>query len=194
MRKLKEKHGFSQSYLSERGVRPLEGRCLQRLRPISRTLSKLGIGFRSWQPVASLVLLGAFAMQVHAAAQVWGCLLYASNSTKSFELPSRLSGYDARLRNGLGYSSYRVIAQRETAVDGQRDNILVSAGDIQVLLTSLSLASDGKYLVGLLFLEGTQQVMETQARIGQGSPLFIRGPDWRDGQIIIVVMVASSSN
>jgi hypothetical protein len=43
----------------------------------------------------------------------------------------------------------------------------------------------------LLFVEGTKQVMETQAQVGQRSPLFIRGPDWRDGQIIIVVMVAA---
>ena len=156
-----------------------------------KTLSKPKIAFRSWQLIASIVLLSSVAMPVHAGAQVWSCLLFASNAGKSLELPSRLTGYDARLRHGLGYSSYRVIAQRETAVEDQRDNLLVAAGDIQVVLTNLSRAADGKYLVGLLFLQGTQQVMETQARVGQGSPLFIRGPDWRDGQIIIVVMVAS---
>ena len=84
-----------------------------------------------------------------------------------------------------------MIAQREIAVETQAENLLVSAGDIQVLLTRLSRAPDGKYLVELLFAEGTKQVMETQAKVGQGSPLFIRGPDWRDGQIIIVVMVAA---
>jgi hypothetical protein len=156
-----------------------------------KTPSKREIDFRSWPLVASVVLLSAFAMPVHAGAQVWSCLLFASNAGKSFELPSRLSGYDARLRQGLGYSSYRVIAQRETAVEDQRENPLVGAGDIHVVLTNLSRAPDGKYLVSLLFLQGTQQVMETQARVSQGSPLFIRGPDWRDGQIIIVVMVAS---
>lgn len=70
------------------------------------------------------------------------------------------------------------------------ENLLVSAGALHVLLTSLSPSLDGKYLVGLLFVEGNKQVMETQAKVAQGSPLFIRGPDWRDGQIIIVVMVA----
>ena len=69
------------------------------------------------------------------------------------------------------------------------NNLLVAEGDIQVILTSLSLAPDGRYLVGLLFAEGTTQVMETQAKVSLGSPLFIRGPDWRDGQIVIVVML-----
>jgi len=85
-----------------------------------------------------------------------------------------------------------VIAQREIAVENQAENLLVSAGALQVLLTSLSSSLDGKYLVGLLFVEGNKQVMETQAKVTQGSPLFIRGPNWRDGQIIIVVMLAPS--
>ncbi len=152
---------------------------------------KLRKGCRFYLLAAFLLLLGAFAMPVIATERVWGCLLYASNSSKAFNLPSRLSGYDARLRNGLGFSNYRVIAQRETTLEDRHENLLVSAGDIQVLLTSLSRASDGKYLVGILFLEGTNQVMETQARVGERSPLFIRGPDWREGQIIIVVMVGS---
>jgi hypothetical protein len=152
---------------------------------------KLRKGCRFDLLVAFLFWLGALTMPVIAAERVWGCLLYASNSTKAFDLPARLSGYDARLRNGLGFSNYRVIAQQETAVEDRHENPLVSAGDIQVLLTSLSRASDGKYLVGILFLEGTNQVIETQARVGARSPLFIRGPDWREGQIIIVVMVGS---
>jgi hypothetical protein len=152
---------------------------------------KLRKGCRFYLLAAFFILLGPFATPVIATEQVWGCLLYASNSTKAFDLPSRLSGYDARLRNGLGFSTYRVIAQRETAVEDRPKNLLVSAGDIQVRLTSLSRTSDGKYLVGILFLEGANQVMETQARVGEGSPLFIRGPDWREGQIIIVVMIGS---
>lgn len=138
-----------------------------------------------------VVLCGASAAPVHASIHAWGCLLYASNAGTAFDLPPRLAGYGAPLRRSLGYANYHVIAQREVAVENQTGNLLVSAGDIQVLLTSLTLAPDGKYLVGLLFVEGTKQVMETQAKVGQGSPLFIRGPDWRDGQIIIVVMVAA---
>jgi hypothetical protein len=146
-------------------------------------------GCRFYQLVAFVVLCGAFAAPVYASVHAWGCLLYASNEGKPPDLPPRLAGYDSPLRRSLGYSNYRVIAQREIAVENQAENLLVSAGDVQVLLTSLSVAPDGKYLVGLLFVEGTKQVMETQAKVGQGSPLFIRGPDWRDGQIIIVVML-----
>jgi hypothetical protein len=140
---------------------------------------------------AVFILSAGFPAPAHAAVHAWGCLLYASNAEKAFELPSRLTGYSAPLRRSLGYSNYRVIAQREISMEDRAENLLVSAGDIQVLLTSASLGTDGKYLLGLLFVEGTKQVMETEARVGEGSPLFIRGPDWRDGQIIIVVTVAA---
>jgi hypothetical protein len=152
--------------------------------------SKLTKGCRFYLLAALVLILGTLAIPVQATDHVWGCLLYGSNSVKaSFDLPPRLSGYDLRLRNGLGFSNYRVIAQREADLENPSEYRLVSAGDIQVRLTSLSRASDGKYLVGIVFLEGTSQVMETQARVGEGSPLFIRGPAWREGQIIIVVMV-----
>jgi hypothetical protein len=148
-------------------------------------------GCRFCQSLILVVLFGAFAGPVHASIRAWGCLLYASNAGKGLDLPPWLAGYDAPLRRSLGYASYHVIAQGQIVVGAHTENLLVSAGDIQVLLTSLSHAPDGRFLLELLFVEGTQQVMETQAKVGQGSPLFIRGPDWRDGQIIIVVMVAA---
>jgi hypothetical protein len=138
-----------------------------------------------------MVLGSVLATPVQASVRAWGCLLYASNSSRALELPPRLDAYEVPLHRSLGYSNYRVIAQREVVLIDQPQNLLVSAGDIQVILTSLSMAPDGKYLVGLLFVEGTEEVMEAQAKVALGSPLFIRGPDWLEGQIIIVFMVAS---
>jgi hypothetical protein len=147
---------------------------------------------RKFYSLASVfVLCAGFSSPVQASVHAWGCLLYASNAEKALELPASLAAYGAPLRRSLGYSNYRLISQREIAVESQAENLLVSAGDVRVMLTRASPAPDGRYLVELSFVEGTKQVMEIQAKVGQGSPLFIRGPDWRDGQIIIVVMVAA---
>src|SRR5260370_24250607 len=97
---------------------------------------KLRKGCRFYLLAAFLLLLGVFTMPVIATEHVWGCLLYASNSAKAFDLPSRLSGYDVRLRNGLGFSDYRVIAQGETAIGHRHQNSLVSAGGIHGLLSN----------------------------------------------------------
>jgi hypothetical protein len=83
------------------------------------------------------------------------------------------------------------MAQRQTALQAQKEAGLVFSDDLKIVLTSLTGVSDGKYLIKLLFVEGEQPIIETQARVSRDSPLFIRGPNWRDGQIIIVVMVAA---
>lgn len=115
--------------------------------------------------------------------------MYASNAATPAKLPERLAAYGPRLKRSFGFSNYRLMAQYEIAVDEAAETPLLSAGDLHICITSLLPAPGGRYVVGLLFVEGSQQIMETQARVGRGSPLFIRGPEWREGQVIIVVAI-----
>jgi hypothetical protein len=138
-----------------------------------------------------LIFLGFSSVRAMAVENFWGCLIYASNAGAHNDLPDRLNGYDVRMSCAFGYSRFCMIAQRQTALQAQKEAGLVFSDDLKIVLTSLTGGSDGKYLIKLLFVEGKEPVMETQARVNRGSPLFIRGPNWRDGQIIIVVMVAA---
>jgi hypothetical protein len=138
-----------------------------------------------------LIFLGFSSVRAMAAENFWGCLIYASNAGAHNDLPDRLNSYDVRMSCAFGYSRFCMIAQRQTALQAQKEAGLVFSDDLKIVLTSLTGGSDGKYLIKLLFVEGKEPVMETQARVNRGSPLFIRGPNWRDGQIIIVVMVAA---
>src|SRR5260370_30473085 len=88
---------------------------------------KLRKGCRFYLLAAFLLLFGAFAKPAMATEHVWGCLLYASHSPKAFDLPPRLSGYDVRLRNGLRFSHYRVIAPTVTHAGDEHQKLLVSA-------------------------------------------------------------------
>ena len=146
-------------------------------------------GRRFWLIAVLFLLAVVVCAPAQGAAHAWGCLLYASNAATPAELPERLAAYGPRLKRSFGFSNYRLMAQHETAVDEAAETPLLSAGDLHIFITSLMPAPDGRYLVGLLFVEGSQQIMETQARVGRGSPLFIRGPDWREGQVIIVVAI-----
>jgi hypothetical protein len=129
----------------------------------------------------------AHAFPSQDPSHAWGCLLYASDTARQSELPERLAGYGPRLKRSFGFINYQLLSQRETPVEGISKTPLLSAGDIHIFLSSLSVTPDGGYVVRLLFVQREKQEMETQAKVGEGSPLFIRGPDWRDGQIIIVV-------
>jgi hypothetical protein len=138
-----------------------------------------------------LIFLGFSGIRAPAAENFWGCLIYASNAGAHNELPERLNGYDMRMSNAFGYSRFSTIAQRQTTLQAQKEAGLVFSDDLKIVLKSMTGGPDGKYLIKLLFVEGKEPVMETQARVSRDSPLFIRGPNWRDGQIIIVVMVAA---
>ncbi len=147
--------------------------------------------WRFWLMVGSLLLMIVEPSPAQGGAHAWSCLLYASNSVGPSELPVRLVTYGPRLRRSFGFSNYHLLAQHEIAVGDGAEMPLLSERGIHVTITSLSRASDGRYVVGLLFVEGERRIMETEARVGRESPLFIRGPEWRDGQVIIVVAIGT---
>jgi hypothetical protein len=135
-----------------------------------------------------------FGIAVRAQAEqpeVWGCLLYASNDKAPGELPALLSRYYQRLHENLGYSTFRVVAQGETALKPGQETWLKVGTDIKVLLYSVSRTDHGEYTMTLQVFDGGKPLVETQARVNPGSPLFIRGPAWHAGQLVLAVMVES---
>jgi hypothetical protein len=160
---------------------------------VTRIFAAKGLGWNRLGPSGFLffAFFGSSALPALAAENFWGCLIYASDTAQCNNLPERLRGYEARMSSAFGYSRFCLIAQRQMTFQTQRETGLAFSGDLKIVLTSLTGASDGKYLIRLLFEESEEPVMETQARVSRNSPLFIRGPNWRDGQLIIVVMVAA---
>ena len=160
---------------------------------MTRIFEAKRLGWKRFGPSVFLFFAcyGFSVLPALAAENFWGCLIYASDTAQCNTLPERLRSYEARMSSAFGYSRFCLIAQRQTTFEAQRETGLAFSGDLKILLTSLTGASDGKYLIRLLFEESEEPVMETQARVSRNSPLFIRGPNWRDGQIIIVVMLDS---
>jgi len=140
---------------------------------------------------ASLLFAIPARAQPEPEPEVWGCLLYASNDKAPGELPALLSRYYQRLHENLGYSSFRVVAQGETALKPGQENWLKVGSDIKVLLYSVSRTERGEYTMTLQVFDGGKPLIETQARVNRGSPLFIRGPAWHAGQLVLAVMVES---
>jgi hypothetical protein len=124
-------------------------------------------------------------------ANVWGCLLYASNSPATVQTPGRLNRYDKKLEQETGFSSLQTLGENQAQFTAGRNGVLTFPGDLRVTVTSLSRGPDGKIIVGLELFRGDKQLLLTQAKLNQGSPLFIRGPAWRQGELIIAVVVGS---
>jgi hypothetical protein len=126
---------------------------------------------------------------------VWGALLYASNDRAAekaeTQIPSRIRTYDERLEKLLGYASIQTLGQGQTRIEPNNSGSIVFHGSIRIELTGLTRRPRDRFLVGLRLFHGEHQLIETQAEVTRGSPLFIRGPLWRDGQLVVAVMVTS---
>ena len=137
----------------------------------------------------------AQAGEAPVVESVWGCLLYASNDHAAektpVQIPARIRDYDERLEKLLGYGSLKTLGQGQTVVEPNTPSSIVFHGNIRIELTGLTRQSGEHFLVGLRLFHGDHQLIETQAKVTRGSPLFIRGPLWRDGQLVVAVMVIS---
>jgi hypothetical protein len=128
---------------------------------------------------------------------VWGCLLYASNDRAAEKvqtqppIPTRIRDYDERLEKLLGYANIQTLGQGETVVEPNRPSSIVFHGNIRVELTGLTRQPGEHFLVVLRLFQKDHQLIETQANVTRGSPLFIRGPLWRSGQLVVAVMIVS---
>jgi hypothetical protein len=129
------------------------------------------------------------------AESVWGCLLYASNEHAGEKgetrIPTQIRNYDERLEKLLGYASIQTLGQGETVVEPDKPSSIVLHGNIRVELTGLTRQPGEHFLVVLRLFHKDRQLIETQANVTRGSPLFIRGPLWRSGQLVVAVMVVS---
>lgn len=148
-------------------------------------------GGRALWILAFCLVLNLSARADPASANVWGCLLYASNSPAPGQTPGRLTRYDKKLEQETGFSSLQTLGENQAVFTVGRSGVLTFPGDLRVAVTSISRGSDGKILVGLELFRGDKQLLLTQAKLNQGSPLFIRGPAWRQGELIIAVVVGS---
>ncbi|MBV9392266.1 MAG: hypothetical protein JOY96_10270 [Verrucomicrobia bacterium] len=137
------------------------------------------------------IIAAAPLQSAKAADQVWGCLLYATNQGQASRIPDQLDGYDERLRSAFGFATLRVLAQGQTEVRAQQQNWLIFSGGIKLSFSDFSRSSDGNCKVTLGLFRGDRQLLETQAKFSPGSPLFIRGPVWREGQLIVAVVILS---
>jgi hypothetical protein len=147
---------------------------------------------------ASLLFAPRYAAQAGqepVAESVWGCLLYASNDRAAekagTQIPAQIQNYDERLEKLLGYASIQTLGQGETVVEPDKPSSIVFHGNIRVELTGLTRQPGEHFLVVLRLFRKDHQLIETQASVTRGSPLFIRGPLWRSGQLIVAVMVVS---
>lgn len=142
-----------------------------------------------------VVLMTGFAfgfpmvVPTHAGDKLWACLLFATNERMSRDVPTWLKNYNERLEKLVGYTAVRSLGQNEVTLQTGKPAAVNLPGNMRIQLNNWVREGHGRFLVTIKFFRRDHSLIETQARISRGSPLFFRGPLWRNGRLIVAVVI-----
>lgn len=135
----------------------------------------------------ALLLLLSLAAVAGAEDRVWSAVVLASNAPRGglpMPAPTELAPFAPRLAKIFGYEQFEILGSATKVMDGQTERWLVPTQNFWVGAKASRQA--GGYLLDLEFFHDKRRILETRAKLGPKSPLFVRGPMHARGQLIVV--------
>ena len=134
-----------------------------------------------------LAILLLFASAAFAEEKVWSAVVLASKPAKGKSAarpPAELAPFTGKLTKVFGYDQFEILGSATKSMDAQNERWLVPSQNFWV---GARARKDGEnYLLNLEFFHDKRRILETEAKLGLDSPLFIRGPMHPRGQLIVV--------
>jgi hypothetical protein len=123
---------------------------------------------------------------------IWSGVIVATNPEHPKEPPTELREYAPRLKHMFGYTQFELAGSATEEIDELTENWLVPSPIFPLSVKARRATSKearGGYLLNLQVFQEKRQVLDAEVKLAPGSPLFIRGPQYGKGQIIIVLQV-----
>jgi hypothetical protein len=124
--------------------------------------------------------------------RIWSGVIVATNPENPKEPPAELREFSARLKRLFGYTQFEIAGSASEQIDELTENWLVPSPVFPLSVTARRATSKearGGYLLNLKLFQQNRQLIDSEVKLAPGSPLFIRGPLYGKGQIIIVLQV-----
>ena len=136
----------------------------------------------------SLLFLGFFAaLPAQAWDVVWSGLIYATTETAPLPAPKELVAYSQKLQHIFGYNQLQLLSQHRESMDAQSEHWLLPGNGVTLLVDT---RREGKnHLLNLHLYQEKRLVVQTTVLLARQSPIFLRGPLYGEGQLIIVLVV-----
>ncbi len=130
--------------------------------------------------------------------KVWGALIYASNDSAPLletreQPPAHFDALQKRLTKVFPYSQFEIIGQHLQDIFREYESWVVPSKDLFLKIDSKGPADGGGMNLHLQFWREQQVLVKTDTILRPGSPLFIGGPKWRDGQLIFVLLLEKTA-
>jgi hypothetical protein len=124
--------------------------------------------------------------------RIWSGVIVATNPETPKEPPTELREFAARLKRVFGYTQFELVGSATEEIDELSENWLVPSPIFPLSVRARRATSKearGGYLLNLQFFQQKRPVVDSEVKLAPGSPLFIRGPQYGKGQVIIVLQV-----
>jgi hypothetical protein len=131
---------------------------------------------------------------VAPAAQdtIWSAVVIARNVASPKPPPPELAEFIGRLQRVFGYNQFELFGSASKPIGDRTESWLVPSKSFWLGVNarrSVSKEARGGYLLNLQLFQDKRPLVDTEAKLAPGSPLFIRGPEYGNGQVIIVLQV-----
>src|SRR5437867_1147365 len=137
--------------------------------------------------LASLLLLSAVRFAT-AGDAIWSALVLATNEAKPEAPPPELARFAPRLKHVFGYNQFRLIGSHTEILDDPSEHWLIPS-KVFCLKVSEEKRGKGRHLLDIALYQKERTLVTTRAELGDESPLFVRGPQFGEGQLLIVLCV-----
>ena len=143
---------------------------------------------RRFMPWSVALALTFGVARVGAAHLVWSGLVIAQNNENPKPTPAELAPYEQTLKELFGYNEFEVIGQsRKTLTSGQED--WLASSKYFALRVDARGEDDAGYDLNLQLYQDKNLLLETNTKLGQSSPLVIKGPQVGGGQLLLILVV-----
>jgi hypothetical protein len=138
-----------------------------------------------WSAAFSLILSAGSA---NAAHLVWSGLIIAQNDEHPKAIPGELAPFEETLKELFGYNQFDIIGQsRKTLTTGQED--WMAQSKYFALRVDARGVDEAGYDLNLQLYQEKELLLETNTKLGQSSPLVIKGPQVGGGQLLLVLLI-----
>jgi hypothetical protein len=124
--------------------------------------------------------------------KIWSAVIVATSVDKPKEPPTELREFASRLKKVFGYNQFELAGSATEEIDELTENWLLPSPVFPLSVTARRAVSRevrGGYVLNMKVFQGKEHVVDTEVKLAPGSPLFIRGPLYGKGQIIIALQI-----
>jgi hypothetical protein len=138
-------------------------------------------------PVWMLPLVLAFCT-ARADDRIWSGVVLVTNEPQAAKTPRALEPFAETIRKVTGGNSLCLLGKKKRDVRPGSDEWLVPCRRIY-LKASVSDSDGFSYRMAIDFYEGNKLLLTAEVRLARDAPLFIRGPRWGNGRIVVILDV-----